>query len=71
MSCHLHLKVYLKAKERIMETHQIFHHAKIYNLQKKSSKKKRNQNPSRYYYNTLLLLKSQVSTQAKMSSGSS
>jgi hypothetical protein len=35
------LKIYLKAKRRIMET-QIFHHAKKYNLQKKPSK--RNQN---------------------------
>jgi len=34
-ACHLHEKsMYLKAKERIMET-QIFHGAKIYNLPKK------------------------------------
>jgi len=45
-----------------MET-QIFHHAKIYLIFKKSSK--RNQNPSRYHK---LYNHSQVSTQAKISS---
>jgi hypothetical protein len=45
-----------------MET-QIFHHAKIYLIFKKYSK--RNQNPSRYYN---YITKSQVSTQAKISS---
>jgi hypothetical protein len=45
--CHLHEKsMYLKAKERIMET-QIFHGAKIYNLPQNSSPLKRNQNPSK------------------------
>jgi hypothetical protein len=49
-------------QRRIKET-QIFHHAKIYNLQKKSSK--RNQNPSRYS-NSITYLK--FPTQAKISS---
>jgi len=34
-----------------MET-QIFHHAKIYLIFKKSSK--RNQNPPKYYYNSII-----------------
>jgi hypothetical protein len=48
-------------KRRIMET-QIFHHAKIKIFKNFS---KRNQNPSRYYNS---ITKSQVSTQAKISS---
>jgi hypothetical protein len=43
----IYIKMYLNAKEEIMET-QIFHHAKNI-IFKKSSK--RNPNPSRYYYN--------------------
>jgi hypothetical protein len=44
LPCHLHETI-SEDKSRIMKT-QIFHHAKIFNLQKPS---KRNQNPSRYY----------------------
>jgi len=50
----IYIQKYLKGKRRIMET-QIFHHAKIYLIFKKSSK--RNQNPSRYYYNSITNLK--------------
>jgi hypothetical protein len=57
-------KKYLKTKEEeLYENSNISPCKNIYNLPKQSSR--RNQNPSRYYYNSII--KSQVSTQAKIS----